>query len=429
MTWIRGIALISLLSAAAWLVQREQNAGRLQRIDDAFLDFLVANSRDRFENPSEDIQSTHPVVKIVLDQADAIDYSDWPPQPLDWQMLIKALQPFAPEVLVVTTPLSWGHPAPDFVPAVAEALLPFPSVVLAAEAMTIDEGEEDHGKTTSSAFLGDLDSTLPRFKRISGPNTAAALQAIVTPPDTPLRRSGEVGLIVPEAEDTASAVVRSGSDWLPTLSVQALSRQTRTPYSRTRIRLGSGAGLYLDGGVYVPLTQDGKITSHSSIEVPEVNALNLLTEGFTELLTESEKARLGSGKLMVIGIRDPNPDTISHVDQQAAALAAALSAPRIQVVPTYGQWGIWAAVAGFSLWLGVFASRPKTLKVGIIVGFLAFASGFVAFQSSLWWCPPSVPLAILVVGTLFGRVFGRRPALPSEPHSSHAKIEGETATE
>lgn len=414
MAWVRGIILLFLLAGIAWLVQREQAEGRLRQVDEAFLDFLVANSRDRFEQLPEEVATPpHPVVKVVLKRSEAAEYSDWPPQPLDWQMLLKGLQPFEPSVLVITTPLSWGHPPPDFVPAVAEALLPFPSVVLAAEAMATESASPDGG-TPSTAFLGDLEGTLPRFERTSGAKDAATrLASIITPPSDGLRRSGEVGLIIPEEEGSALAVVGSGGVWLPTLPVQALARHSKTPYVSSRIRLGPGAGLYFSQGLYVPLTHEGRMLTPKVIEIPEVNALNLITDGFAQILSEEEKEILGKGKVIFVGLKDDLAQTLGELDRQALAVASALSNPRIHEVSPLGQRVIWGIAGLLALGLGAMGRRAKALRWGLITAFLAFAIGFVAFQSSLWWFPPSVPLAILLTGTVFGMLFGRRPAEPA----------------
>jgi hypothetical protein len=404
---VRGVLLAAMLSGTGWLVLKEQSAGRLRQIDEAFLDFLVANSRERFTDP--ELHGEHGVIKVVLDEADAADYEGWPPRPLDWQMLLDGLDDYEPDVLVITTPLAWGRPAPDFVPAVAAALLPFPSVVLAAEASRSESTQDPPG----SAFLGDLDAAIPRFPHITGPlQSAPLLSSVVVPPDLPLRRSGESGLFVPMDSEGSSAgpwaAFASGDELLPSLWTQALARATRTPYSRSRIRVGSGAGLHLDEGLYVPLETDGAVATGSESEVPEVNALDLITASIAGELAPEAERHLEEGELIVIGTR-AGADTPSQVDRQAAALASALAAPRIHVLTATGQWTVWGLAAIAASWLVFGVPRKTVPRWGLIFIFLAFSAGFVAFQTSLWWCPPSMPLALLVAGTLCGIVAGRSP--------------------
>ena len=126
MLFLRLILLLACLGSAGWYVDREQRAGRFQHVDDLFLDFLVANARERLSEPVGD-EKDNRVVFVALKEEERGEYAAWPPPPLDWQTLLKGLQAYDPSVLVIAMPLNWGSPAPEFVPAVAETLLPFTS--------------------------------------------------------------------------------------------------------------------------------------------------------------------------------------------------------------------------------------------------------------------------------------------------------------
>ena len=282
-------------------------------------------------------------------------------------------------------------------------------MVLAAEGILGNANED----TQANAFLGDLDSSLPRFGRISGSlEQAPPLSAIVTPPEASLRRSAEIGVDFPTVGEGAVATTfRSGREILPTLFCQALTRTTRTPYSRSRIRLGNGAGLHFDDGLFVPLDPSGALDPTEAPAVPEINALDLVTVSFAEVLGQSEKNILGKSRLVVVGIR-PAGTRVADVDRQASALALALAAPRIRVLPEPARWAVWLLAAAAAAWLVFRAKRRTILRTGSILLFLTFAASFVAFQSSLWWCPPSMPLALMLTG-IVAAIFIGRPAKPA----------------
>ena len=130
-------------------------------MDDLFLDFLVANGRELLTQPEPGKES--PVVLVSLREEQLAEYAAWPPPPLDWQTILKGLQAYEPNVVVIPTPLFWGSPAPNFVPAVSEALLPFTSVVIGVETQLTD------GALKAPAFMGGLEAQLPRFQRVDGP--------------------------------------------------------------------------------------------------------------------------------------------------------------------------------------------------------------------------------------------------------------------
>ena len=121
---IRALILVILLGSLGWWLDREHQAGRFQRVDELFLDFLVANTRDRFSMAKPQALAAAPVVLVKMRTADKAEYAGWPPRPLDWQMILKALQPYEPAVVVIPETLFWGHPSPEFVTEAAQALLP-----------------------------------------------------------------------------------------------------------------------------------------------------------------------------------------------------------------------------------------------------------------------------------------------------------------
>ena len=59
---IRALILLLLLGSLGWWLDREHHAGRFQRVDELFLDFLVANARDRFETAVAQDAAPSPVV-------------------------------------------------------------------------------------------------------------------------------------------------------------------------------------------------------------------------------------------------------------------------------------------------------------------------------------------------------------------------------
>ncbi|HRK16169.1 MAG TPA: hypothetical protein PK490_17930, partial [Prosthecobacter sp.] len=193
MTALRLIILLLCLGGGGWHLERERQAGRLRQVDEWFLDFLTANARERLETP--DPAAAPEVALVTLRERDRAEYAAWPPPPLDWRTILQGLAPFEPDVLVVAAPLNWGQPAPDFLPALAEALLAFPSVVLGMEAQWQDV------PPPHAPFLGGLEDQLPRLSNVSGDaELAPSLKALVTAPDPALLGQSELGVLAVRAE-------------------------------------------------------------------------------------------------------------------------------------------------------------------------------------------------------------------------------------
>ncbi len=395
---IRASILLVLLAALAWALDREQRTGRFQKADDFFLDLLLANTRERFT--AEPARLSDQVVLVRMREADHLEYSSWPPAPLDWQMVLKSLAAFEPEVVVIATPLAWPDSKAEFIPAVAEALIPFPSVVLAVEVKA--------GAATDPAELDWISSALPSLTRVSGdakllPN----IGSIVAAPHETVRPQMELGLIARSADapNSVAFAMRAGETVAPSLVLQALTRHSRAPYSQQRLVLGPGGGAHLGQGIYLPLTTGGDFIGTSAPPL-SVNALDLMTGTLADALSDADKATLGKNKIIVIGIdKDGDEPTLARL--QAQALTRALSLPRIRAVGVIERWIISALAA----LLGLLTLRHrgwKAFRLGLLIIFAALVVSFLLFQSQLIWFPPAIPATLLAASTLFAMLFGRR---------------------
>lgn len=399
---IRALLLVVLLASLGWWLDREQHAGRFQRVDEVFLDFLVANARDRFAVDANAAASA-PVVLVKMRAADKAEYAGWPPRPLDWQMVLKGLQTYDPAVVVIPETLFWGRPAPEFVNEAAQALIPLPSTVLGVEAQLASSRD-------APAFLGGLDATLPKFEKVLGDMTPVPpLGALISAPDDLLRRQAELGISLPQNASTPGKVayaLQEGDHLLPTVLAQAVARFTKTPYATQRLLLGPGAGAFLANGSFVPLSPGAAFTVNMQLPVPEVDALNLMTSELAEALSAKDKASLSGGKMIVIGTDDDSPGGLARLHAQA--LAQVLSMPRLQLLPEWAQWIAWGAASLVGVWLVFFVPRSKAVLRGLLCVFAALVVCFLAFQSRLIWAPPTIPAALIVASTLFARLAGRR---------------------
>lgn len=404
---IRLLVLLALLASFSWWLDREHQAGRFQRVDELFLDFLVANARERFEKP-EAATVAPSVVWVKMRSADRAEYAGWPPQPLDWQMVLKGLQSFDPAVVVIPETLTWGGPSPEFAREAALALMPFPSTVFGVESQLAASRD-------TPGFLGGLEDEIPVFQKVQGAiDSVPSLGALIAAPDELMRRQGELGIATTSRAGETLVLpyaVQEGGNLRPTVLAQALARYTRTPYITHRLLLGPGAGAYLSRGLFVPLSASGEFAVDVGRVVPEVDALDLMTGEVVGALSVEDKELLGGGKVVVIGTDD---DRVGLTRVYAQALAQILALPRIKILPAFAQWSAWIIAGLAGTWIVYFVPRKKALIRGTIFIFVALVVCFLAFQSSLIWCPPTIPAALIALSAVFARVAGRRRDLSSE---------------
>lgn len=420
MFWLRLTLLLTCLGFSVRHLDLEQRSGRLQKVDDLFLDFLVANNRERLTQLAPN-SSGSPVTLVNLREEQAREYAAWPPPPLDWQTLLKSLQAYAPEVLIIATPLNWGQPPPKFLSSVSEALAPFPSVVLGIETQLAEPGSK------TPAFMGDLADRLPHFQRIDGPQESTqALSALVSAPDPVLRPSRELGLLAAHKIADGWSIpyaLRADDKLYPGIIAQALARLHASPYALHRVRIGPGAGAYLAQGTFVPLAEDGSLHVSPDIKIPVVNALDLMTGTLVDALGEAEKTALKSSSIVVIGVEPSDQKSPALGQLHAQALAELLRLPRLHKLTETQQWATWGLCGLAAAWIVLRVPRSKALSRGLGLIFASLVLSFLAFQTQLLWCPPTLPVAILGIGLLLGLLFGAGQKAPLRSPEPEAPVQ------
>lgn len=388
---IRSLVLLLILSGLAWWLHGEQQRGQFRQVDETFLDFLLANTRNDLKPDPEKLKN---VVFVRLAESDKAEYSAWPPAPIDYHMMVKALAAAEPDVLVITEPLHWPEPKPAFIDQLAQTLLPLPSVVLAAGAAS---GEDE----------GVMDR-VPSIARISGDVEMLQRVAVVkSMPEDALARGSEIGLVA----SAPLAAFRNNDRGYPSLELQTIARVTRTPLASVRLTVGPGAGLHLGDALFIPLSINGSFPN-TSATVPEINGLDLMTASLTDADEDLAKT-LGKHKTLVIGIDN------AETRQRVASIATALALPRVQVLPLWGQVAAWVVAGLIALGL-VWMPKTKALTRMMLGLFVLLTASYLAFQVTKTWCPPAIPAALLVAGGLFSRIFGRVVSRPEDTRQKTA---------
>lgn len=401
---LRAFILLVLLSGLAWWLNGEQERGRFRQVDEYFLDFLLANTRDQLK---PDAAKLGDVVFVRLREEDKKEYAGWPPLPIDYLMITKGLSAFEPAVLVIADPLRWPDPKPDSLPELAQALLPIPGVVLGVESSS-----EGAGDAVTLAFIKDH---LPVLERLQGQTQMLpGLHQLARLPEPVLLPQRDIGVVT---GPPWSMALRYEDHAVPSLVLAALSRATRTPFAHQRLQVGPGAGAHLGAALFVPLQNDGSLFP-SNLAAPSVNGLDLMTANIID--PEADVAKiLGKGKTIVVGIDNDGP-AATPARLQAQAIAGALSLPRVRVLTLVEQIAAWAVAALLSLML-VRLPKHKAVWRTLLLLFAALAASYLAFQVAMVWCPPAIPAALIAAAGLFVRLFGKRAptndVAPSPPIS------------
>ncbi len=384
---LRAGILTILLAVAAFFTLREKGGQRWLQGEHLFLDFLIANTRDRFERT--EIEPSPEVVVIEFNEKDKAEFSAWPPAPLDYIILLKRIAKHEPDVVVMGDVLKWDKPDVPFLGELQESFRQFPLVALAFGAM-ID------APLQPSSLTDDAD--LPVFKFVQGDASSAAKLSNFLMPDKQLRTQMELGFVATTAGEKAERpsllVARAGEKLVPSLDAQMIALKEHTPYAEQRLRFGIGAGLHLGGRRFVPLANDGSVVPRLKSDPIRINAIDLLTPDLGDDTGRALAKKLGKHKLIILGTAKDGAETRGRIAAWALALPTLHRAP---------EWIEWTA-AGIALILAFVQLRFRRMGAvafGVGVLALSLAAAIVSFQSSLTWCAPHLALAFTLTGSVF----------------------------
>ncbi len=384
---LRPIMLAVVLAGSLIFALFEKGSTRWNTADGWCLDFLVANVRERLEKtvltPAED------VVFIEFNEKDKAEFSAWPPAPIDYIMALKKLKPHEPDVLAFSDVLKWDNRDLQFVDELQQLLVGFSQVAMAFAATT--------GAIAESGLVSE-DKEVPSMASVEGDSTAAAKLSRLVFPDARLSRQMQLGFVATRLDNAVDVplllVGRADSKLVPSLAAQMIALHSHAPYVSQRLRFGLGAGLYLGSDRFIPLAQDGIARPRLRGEVTRVNALDLLTPELDDETSKVLADKLGKNKLVILGTA-PSPG-----ESHARLAAWVLALPLLKQAPDYVCW----LVTLISVLLAAWQLRYGRWRA-VIFGMCAFAAllgtAVVVFESSLRWCPPLLPVAVLLTSTLF----------------------------
>jgi CHASE2 domain-containing sensor protein len=393
---VRAFLLLCVLSGLAWWLHGEQERGRFHAVDEGFLDFLLANVRDELK---PDPAKLDDVVLVQLREEDKKEFAAWPPLPIDYQMILDRLAAHQPRAVVIVDSLQWPK-------AKAEELEPLAvSLQKVAPRVVLTASVSSQGDANAEA-LNTLRERLPVITRVEGDVTSLPVIARAdATPDASLMRQGDVGLTIHGA---LPLVMRLGDALVPSLQLQALANAGGVAFGQLRINVGPGAGLHLGDEWFVPALTKG-LWMKPETKVVTVNALDVMTPELAEAGDAWKKA-LGTGRVLVIGT-DHDGGEPSMARTTAMVLANALALPRLRVLPELWQFTTWAVCGLLGMAL-LWWPKQKAITRAILLLVLALTASYLAFQSFQTWCPPAIPVTLIVASGLFVRLFGRRQIEP-----------------
>jgi hypothetical protein len=398
---------------------RKGGSGFAAGLDQWWLEFCIANARDKIADPAVTLVTINddykPAIGETLSQA-------------DYAAVFGFVGKFEPKAVAFEPNPVFDETQPinqTTFELLKEAVLPLPRVTLGAVG---ENGQPPQSPTEQPAFPalskveGDTAQVTPITRVVAAPNPQ--LLANGTPAFTGIELAGDGGTA--QGGRTLPLIARQGDRIVPSFVIQAVASQAGVALDQIVVKLppavGSGV-IEIGEAIRVPIDARGRMRLYEQSGIrpgfyPSISAFDLALTGeedetIKKLLADAEKdfATLKSN-LVVIG-RDRTEDRRETVVGYAAPLSRADLLTRaiatIQSGRYIGWWPLWARLLSVvviaAVALFVFrGSRAKVIVWGLIGAFLWFGISMVAFKSTLAWAPPFAPLALFALMLVIGFV-------------------------
>ena len=400
----KAILFLLICTAVTFFVQREEDGGAVDGVNRTYVDWLRGNSKQQLSSPS--------VTLLSIDEEQAPILQNWPPEPLDFSIMLRRLQLCEPKVVAAEPALKWDDADEGQLEILRTAGLKFdPGQLLLGSVLQYNQAAPPLKPSTLSLLRplpaenieGEVDQ-LPEF------TTVASL------PDRRLTAIGapvgftEIDLgdeAPPGSALSAPLLARAGNTVIPSFVLLATMLDLDASPADLHVRLGHE--ITIKGELSIPIDSRGSLKVFTDLRpsLPVSKASILVLDpssdggGAGGQLGKEERMALES-RIVVLGMNDENSRVIplgggakiSRAELFALAIATIQSGRYIDRVAPSVKWAICAFIVLLGLLL-IRMPRKRGFGLALLAVILYFIGNMILFQSTPRWVPPAVPLALL----------------------------------
>lgn len=401
--------LILMVSIVCWA-----KFGSFFRVEQDYLASLFSNVRDKIVVETDKVSDE--VIFVEFSEADKDEFSQWPPAPLDYIVVLKRLLAAEPAMVIFPDTLHWDDQV-EFLEAFKEGLLPFSRALLG---FSLEEKGESLSEEGLIFALSDIPKTLGLFRDTT---YLPKVKQVKEAPQTRLRSTLDLGFseIVDSSGGDGPWIAANFKDEfvVPSLVHQAVTLYRRVPYVQQGINLGRNATWNLNHTYLLPLSPEGEILLSGLVQVPKLSALEMMIPDLGDDDAQVQNQSIGKNKIIVLGqssLKEENGSGLAY--DHARWIASALSIAPIQSAPFFLSFIV--GLVSFILALRqVKLRRVGALFYGALLLGLWYAIAVMVFQTSqFWWSP--MGWILLAASTIYCVLWkrGQEPEAPEEAQSS-----------
>lgn len=411
----RILSLIVISAVLVFFLHREQRRGILDEADRIFLDWLVANGGEMIKEPE--------ITFLRLDDEEQRVFESWPLSRLDYAVILKNLERFNPDVIMVAPTLAWQVDDDITTAALRTQLLRVPQVLLGC-VLENNSMNEDRG-----AMAAGLPEMLRPVVNIEGdPSGIPAFTGVLALPEKSFLPGNTIGFTHIDLGPAAAAstlkvplLARRDSVVTPSFILAALLIQNNRSEDDLVVKLG--ASIEISGtGVFIPIDEAGYLNVFAAVREriprlnasalflarnPDVEGIDLRDENESHLDTlEKNIVLIGEDHFGARQIPIGKNHRISRAELLALAIATIQSNRYISRLDSRIEYGVWAGLVVLGMILLRFP-RGRILGFSLLLLVFYLIGCLTLFQLRLIWLSPVIPVALILASCLWGLILPR----------------------
>lgn len=337
---------------------------------------------------------------IQINQNESEQYSAWPLQPVDLQLILQPLIKLKPQLLVIHLPCSWSELSPDSLLPLQQTLASFPKI------LWVSEGQDSLSPPTI-AWLNADSIPYPSFPQVKGTATLPHLTHFFNKPHPALLPLGDWAIQTHSPNTSLPYAYQIQDKIVPSAIALIAANLKKISLAEHSINLSQPQGVYLQNSAFFPLSHPGNWPSLPTEPIPTLNALDIILSAATHQnsLYQNVPSPL---KTIFLGLTNPSTPNLTTVLAQASTSIDQYR--QFTPLPTLHNHISTSILIIYALWVALYCTRWTAPLYLFILLFSTYWFEVALLSQFNVWLKLSTGLAFclcsLMITTLFGP-FGR----------------------
>ena len=405
------ILFIALCILSLFLVERENNQENFLSLESSYVNWLIDTKKQKKYSPS--------ITLLTLDDSEESVIQDWPPNPLDYAVILNNLKTHNPKLVAIEPSLEFPNGSEGLIETLRTACLSFNQESLLLSAVCQMDQSFDPASEKGENFFdsiltvnGNTDK-VPEFTKINSlpDQRFAAMGLPIAFTSIDLSDYDQDG-----NNYTFPLIARIGKKIVPSFVLKAIMLENNIKANQVIINLGNE--IKLGDKKIIPIDDTGRVIIYPALQGElSKERINLLTVPTIEL--DEKKRSLLKNNVLLIGNDQDSANIknipfrqnsiISNAELMALAISTIQSELYISELTKNTEVFVWIVLIFLGVLIFKYYPKKAISRIGLLI-LIYLSFNMVLFQNNGQWISPLPPLVLFALMTVFAFFLPKKKA-------------------